>query len=372
MKRILMLNYEFPPLGGGAGNATYYLLKEFSKIDDLQIDLVTSSVNRYKKEQFSSNIKIHYLNIGKKGNLHYQSKKDLLEYSWKAYFFSKRLIKNQRYDFIHAFFGIPCGYIAMKLSLPYIVSLRGSDVPGHNPKFNKIYFLLSPLLKKIWEKARFIVANSEDLKNTALKFYSEARIDVIPNGVDWDGFRPNPARRRNNIFRVLYVGRFHKIKGINYLIDAFKQFAQERNDVELVLVGEGPLYAGVKKENSSFKKIRILGRKEQSELIKIYQRSDVFVLPSLNEGMSNTLLEAMACGLAVIATNTGGAKELLGRDGIIMKKENSQEIFQGLEKLYSNRELLRNMKIQSRQKAKKMSWEEGARKYLDIYDICAE
>ena len=59
--RILMLNYEFPPLGGGAGNATYYLLKEFSKKKDLEIDLVTSSTDKFRTEQFASNIKIHFL-----------------------------------------------------------------------------------------------------------------------------------------------------------------------------------------------------------------------------------------------------------------------------------------------------------------------
>ena len=62
---ILLLNYEFPPLGGGAGNATYYLLKEFSKFNDLEVDLVTSSIDKNKEEQFADNIKIYYLDIGK-------------------------------------------------------------------------------------------------------------------------------------------------------------------------------------------------------------------------------------------------------------------------------------------------------------------
>jgi hypothetical protein len=71
MKRILILNYEFPPLGGGAGNATYYLLKEFAKDPDLKIDLVTSSIDAFRVEKFSDNITVHLLDIGKGGNLHY-------------------------------------------------------------------------------------------------------------------------------------------------------------------------------------------------------------------------------------------------------------------------------------------------------------
>lgn len=66
-KRILMLNYEFPPLGGGAANANYYLLKEFSKIKDLKIDLVTCSANnKFEIEDFSKNINVHKLAIKKK------------------------------------------------------------------------------------------------------------------------------------------------------------------------------------------------------------------------------------------------------------------------------------------------------------------
>jgi len=79
-KRILILNYEYPPLGGGAANATKYLLKELSG-KNIQIDLVTSSTGKYKKEKFSKNITIHFLNIGKKEeNLHFQKNSELLRY----------------------------------------------------------------------------------------------------------------------------------------------------------------------------------------------------------------------------------------------------------------------------------------------------
>ena len=118
---ILLLNYEYPPIGGGASNATYYILKEFSKIRNIKIDVITSSVSSFEIINFSSNIKIHRLDIGKNGNLHYQSNKELLLFSWKAYWYVKNKLKINEYDLIHAFFGIPCGYLAMKLNIPYIV-----------------------------------------------------------------------------------------------------------------------------------------------------------------------------------------------------------------------------------------------------------
>ena len=85
--KILMLNYEFPPLGGGAANAIFYLLREFAQYEDLQIDLVTSSVTSYAQERLSDNIRIFLLDIAKTGNLHYQVSKDLITYALKSHFF---------------------------------------------------------------------------------------------------------------------------------------------------------------------------------------------------------------------------------------------------------------------------------------------
>jgi UDP-N-acetylglucosamine:LPS N-acetylglucosamine transferase len=93
--KILFFNYEYPPLGGGAANATFHILRELSKIENLEIDLVTSSHDdKYYLEKIAKNIYIHKLAIGKKDkNLHFQSVKDLFLYTWKAYFYSKKLIK---------------------------------------------------------------------------------------------------------------------------------------------------------------------------------------------------------------------------------------------------------------------------------------
>src|SRR4030042_6239409 len=126
--KILILNYEYPPLGGGAGNAAFYLLREFSKTPDLEIALVTSSIdNKYHLEKVGENIEIHRLPIGKRNlNMHFQTNRELLVYSWKAFWFSKKLIRHlaerkQKFDLALAFFGIPCGYIAKKLGLPFFL-----------------------------------------------------------------------------------------------------------------------------------------------------------------------------------------------------------------------------------------------------------
>src|SRR4030042_97489 len=209
--KILILNYEYPPLGGGAGNAAFYLLREFSKTPDLEIALVTSSAdNRYHLEKLGASIEKHRLPIGKRNlNMHFQTNRELLVYSWKAFWFSKKLIKKQKFDLALAFFGIPCGYIAKKLGLPYVVSLRGSDVPFYNKRFNlldKIFF--RRLSRHIWKEARSVVALSNDLASLAKKSAPDQKISVIYNGINTEEFKPDSEiLSREKTFTVLFVGR---------------------------------------------------------------------------------------------------------------------------------------------------------------------
>ena len=363
--KILVLNYEFPPLGGGAGNATRCLLKEFSKRDDLRIDLVTSSPNKYKEEKFARDINIYYLDINKKGNIHYQSNLDLLKYSWRAFWFCKKLKKKNRYDLLHTFFGIPCGYIAKRLKLPYIVSLRGSDVPFYNLRFfwlDKLFF--RNLSKRVWRNAKRVVANSDGLKKLAKQSYKDQEIDVIYNGVNTEEFKPREKVR--DTFTVISTSRLIERKGIRYLVKAFFRFNRRYSNSKLLVIGEGNLEEELKRKADS--SVEFFGSVEHDKLSSFYNQADIFVLPSLNEGMSNSLLEAMASGLAIIATDTGGTKELVdNQNGIIVNKKNSQDIFSALEGLYLDRDRLQKMKLESRAKAKKMSWAKMAEKYLNIY-----
>jgi glycosyltransferase involved in cell wall biosynthesis len=370
--RILMLNYEYPPLGGGAGIATKNLLQEFSDRKDIEIDLITSSTEGYKEKQLSSNIKIYFLDIGKKGSKLNQSVKDLLTYSWKSYWFSKNLIKKNRYNLTHSFFSVPCGYIAMKLGIPYTVCLRGSDVPGHNPdRFKTIYKILGPAIKKVFKKAALVTANSSDLRKSALRFENSVDIVTIPNGINCQKFKPfsKDKKRKDKKLRILFVGKFHKIKGIEYLLKAFKSFAKDKKDVELSLVGDGLLFDELKNKYES-DNVTFWGRLNNDVVRSVFKEHDIYVLPSLNEGMSNTILEAIASGLAVLATNTGGAKELLNnKNGFIIRRKSFKSIQDKLELLYVKPELLEKMKNRSRRKALNMSWTQVADKFATVYEV---
>ncbi len=361
-----MLNYEYPPLGGGAGNANHYLLREFAKQAGVTIDLVTSSVAKSNIERFSEDITIHYLDIGKKGNAHYQTNKDLLSYSYRAYFYAKKLTRNHRFDLVHAFFGIPCGYLARKLKLPYIVSLRGSDVPFYNKRFerlDKLFF--QRMSRNIWKHARFVVTNSEGLKQLALKTSPLEKIDVIWNGVDTDAFTPPPKRTTGKKISAVSTGRLIQRKGYQHLIRALEGM----NDWDLVLIGDGNMTDELKNLANHLRvDVRFVGKKNRDDVISYLRQADIFVLPSSNEGMSNSLLEAISCGLPVIVTDVGGSRELVKGNGYIVEKENPAALKTALQNYVKNRELLTLHGKASREIALSLSWRNASRQYLDLYN----
>jgi len=380
--KILFFNYEYPPLGAGAANATAYILKEYS---DLEVDLITSSIDdKYHLEKIGENIRIHRLPIGKnESNLHFQSKKDLLVYFRKAYFFARKLVRlsekmKKKYDLSHSFFSVPCGFISLLLKwqydIPYIISLRGSDVPGYSDRFTVLYRFITPIIRLIWKKAAFVVANSQGLKNLALANGTKKPIEIIYNGIDTDRFRPEyPMRPKGNFIITPGASRITARKGLKYLVKAIFKLSSDYPNLILKIMGEGNEEKNLKnfvKELQIENRVEFLGRISSEKTTAFYQEASIFVLPSLNEGMSNAMLEALACGLPILATDTGGTKELLKEreNGFVIKMKDSDSIAEKIRLLIDDQDLLMDMGRKSREIAEKMSWKNVARQYIELYE----
>jgi len=371
MLQILMLNYEFPPLGGGAATANRHLLKALQHHPNIYIDLITSSTGKAYEEAFSERIRIYYLNIGKKNrNPHYQSNRNLLSYTIKARKRAQKMILEKHYDCIHAFFGIPCGWIAQKLNLPYLVSLRGSDVPFYNRRFVLAERLLfRRLSRKIWRKAAYVVANSRDLKALAQKTAPRQTIWVIPNGVDTSRYYPDPGEKSIWKLTLLTVSRLIHRKGIADLLEALQGIV----NTELLIAGEGNMRSELEQHATILGvNARFLGRVNQEELRKLYQRADAFVLPSHNEGMSNALLEAMASGLPVLVTDTGGSAELVKDNGYVVPVGDIRAFRERIKYWQTHPDTLPRQGEYSRRRAETMSWKRIATQYHTLYGKCVD
>ncbi|MFZ2187726.1 MAG: glycosyltransferase family 4 protein [Candidatus Moraniibacteriota bacterium] len=383
--KILFLNYEYPPLGGGAGNATAYLLKEYSRFPDLEVHLVTSSADAEEHHiSVGNNVTVHSIPIGKDGkNLHHQSEKELLTYAWRGYHFANKMLRESRFDAIHAFFTVPCGYMAMRLGqkygVPYIVSLRGADVPGYSERFTLLYSLLKPLTRKIWARASRVVSNSSGLRALALQTKTSQVISIIPNGIDIEEFKPLPEKEKDGYVRILCVSRLTPRKGIRYLLQAMQMLLikDAERKIELWIAGEGDETESLKalsRELGIDTKVKFFGRVAHENVAAHYQTADIFCLPSLNEGMSNTMLEALASGMPIVATVTGGTEELVGdgENGFFIKQHSAEDIAAKLEALISDDALRARFGQASRVRAETMSWKNVAAAYCDLYQEAAQ
>lgn len=362
--RVLMLNYEYPPLGGGAANAMHYMLREFAK-GDIEIDVITSNVgHEFEREEFSDAITIHKLNVHKK-DIHYWKKRELFLWLVKAHSLTKELLQKEKYDVMHCWFGWPGGMIGYQFRgrVPYIVSLRGSDVPGFNPRLKWLDPLVfTPISRRVWRHARAVIANSEGLRRLALRTL-DGEIEVIHNGVDTEEFTPE-KRKSGDTFRIVSTGRLIERKGYEYLIRALEGM----ENVTLTVIGDGDRRPDLERLADKLGvRAFFRGAVDHDDIAREYQKADLFVLPSLNEGMSNSLLEAMACGLPVIVTDVGGAGELVDGNGIIVHRASADDLHDGIKGYLKDRELLRIHALRSREVAERMDWTSVCNRYLTLY-----
>jgi phosphatidylinositol alpha-1,6-mannosyltransferase len=375
--RILMLNNEFPPLGGGTGVVNDYLLKEISLYPDIWVDLVTSSRSRtnYEACQYSERVTLYKVPVNNQ-NIHHSSNRELITFGWRALLLSRKLMKEHRYDLSFAFAGVPAGAISYMLSvlsgLPYLVSLQGPDVPGFENRYNYLYPFLRPLIRRIWKKAAVVVAISKGHQSLAHQTMPQLEIPIISNGIDTRVFHPAGQPKREFKINILCVGRLVGRKGQHFLLEALATLRGcYRNPIHLTLVGTGDAESSLRRMASGLgvaDTVTFAGFVPRDDIIRFYHQADIFVLPSQNEGMSIALLEAMACGLPVLVTDTGGTSELVedSENGYVVPWANVAALTNALAILIQDEKTRRQMGEKSRRIAESFSWPDVAQKYLRV------
>jgi glycosyltransferase involved in cell wall biosynthesis len=374
--RLLVLNYEYPPLGGGAGNATYFLCREWTALGHT-VDVVTTwfcGLDEVTKEPSGVSV---YRVRSRRSRLDRSNPFEMLSYVRHGLTKANNLLKKQSYDLVISFFAIPTGVVAWRLfrrhAIPYVVLLRGGDVPGFLHRELWLFHALTmPLTRPVWRNAKRIIANSRSLQVLADKTGQDLHcaVDMVPNGVDVDFFTPTLDMRPKGLFTFIFSGRFVPQKNLFCLLDQFESLAAEK-DLKLVLVGDGPEKAGLEKRISSSKvlskSVTLFPWSSKETLRELYQAADCFVNPSFEEGMPNTLLEAMACGLPVIASDIGGNNELVenGKNGFLFNVRDAGELGKHMREMLRISDI-KDMGTFSRSLASlRFSWKRTAAQILD-------
>ena len=375
--RLLMLNNEFPPLGGGTGTVNHALLQRFSNEPDLEIDLITSALGKvYEEERFAERIRLMKVPVNNR-NIHHSSNRELSAYALRSLLLARKLHRSNPYQLCLAWSAVPAGAVALALrrltGLRYTVRVCGPDIPGFERRYSALYPILTPIIKATWRGSLTVIAKCEGEADMIRRVDHRPSITLIPNGVDLTLFPPGEPVPDSGPLHVLCVGRQIERKGQHHLIEAVKRLQDEAIDITLDLVGTGdaePENQALAQKLGVAGRVHFLGYIPRQEIHQRYATAHVFVLPSYNEGMSVATLEAMAAGLPVIVTRTGGTAELVqeGVNGLTFNWGDLDALTGHLRRLATDRALARQMGAASRARAATFTWEAAAERYLDLFD----
>jgi len=374
-----MINYEYPPIGGGGGKVTHYISKNLALMGH-DVRLITSRFRDLPKCEELDGFEIHRVPVLRKSpdvcGVH-----EMLTFVISASFYSLRFVRKFRPDTVHVFFGIPSGPVAYLLkkiyNLPYVLFLGGRDVPRPHPDppfYRLMYGILAPAIRSIWGNAKSVVACSDELREMALKTNHTVRIQVIPDGVDLSRFHPVEKSANPEKVRVLAIGRLIPRKGFDYLIKSVPDITKmARKDFCVEIVGDGPLRAeliNLVERLHVADKVIFAGTVPYERLDGKYQQADVFVLSSLAEGMPLVVLEAMASGLPVVATNVQGIEDVIkeGVNGHLVPPADPRSLSQRLAGVINDDPARLQMGKESLKIIQKYDWKNITGQYLRIYE----
>jgi glycosyltransferase involved in cell wall biosynthesis len=383
--RVLILNYEYPLLGDGAGVATESLARGLAS-KGVAVHVVTAG-EQSTSESFlvwdgsspeEGTLTVHRVEA-RRGGVHRSGMAEALRYLVAALRLVRRLMRSEHYDVIHFFCSLPTGALLPFLNLgdtPVVVSIRGLDVPGYDTYHQPLVLghrLFLPLTRWIWRRADRVVAVCESLGGLARNTLPTLKYVVVPNGVDLALYRPPSTRRlpRSDRVRCLAVTRLVERKGLADLIHAMSLLPRDR--FELEIVGSGPAEQSLRELVAKLglaDSVTLSGTLDRPATAHRYREADLFTLASREEAFGNVFAEALASGLPVVGSTVGGIPELVhhGQNGLLVPPRNPRALAAAIRHLADDPALRLQMSLRNRAQAEStLSWEHATSRYLAVY-----
>jgi glycosyltransferase involved in cell wall biosynthesis len=384
--KILLVSTDFPystdagSITQGGGGACIAQLAEGLHKKGLEVEVLSRTEPELKSELFDFPIhRTEFYDMG--------FRESKITHVIPATSACMRLLKQGDFDILHThnptagMTGVAC---SRQFSIPHILTLHGPWAGVRQKAHTRA--IARVIEAATVRKADFVTCDSQALLNEIRTNYGarESKTCCIPNAVDTDFFSPTratkaKARKELGLATekplVFYTGRFVVEKGLPYLLEAFSQIIEENKDIELLLVGGGYddalLKTWLAKNPKTAEKVHVIPYLPYEKMPYAYLAADFFVLPTLAEGMSRSIMEAMACGKPVIATEVGGNPELIedGR-GMLIPMKDSVAIKEAVTQLLENEaEAGKIVKVSRSFAEKELPVEKRINAFIKTYDL---
>ncbi len=363
IKVAFCTNGIFPEVVGGMQRHSKLLIDELSTYSDVEIVVI----HPHESELFPQS-NVYEISIkGMDSSSNY-----LLE----RYDYSKRVYKQLQEFPDHIIYsqGPSVWYRASEFEDRLIINPHGLE-PFQAISFweKTITFPLQIVLRMLFKKARYVVSLGGGLTSILKPLVkSQEHLTVLPNAVSEPEITSEKAEKEHDApLRAVFVGRFAANKGIHILMDTIDRLNDEgfRNKITFHLAGKGPLYESYRESNQR-SNVEILGFVSEEELEALYRDADLFVLPTLFEGMPTVVLEAMSHALPIIVTDVGATAELVASDnGYLIKKDSVLSLKNAMMNFISSPQRKRNaMGVRSLEKInERFTWPRVAEKHYELF-----
>ena len=289
----------------------------------------------------------------------------------------KRLHTDFQFNIIHAHFSYPDGVVAMWLSrryrVPYLITEHAlwTNWMGNNS-------FIRGLAVKAVNCSAYTIAATPALKDSISHFTKQSdNIKIIPNGVDAEEFSLSDNIRKAGTCRLLFVGFINHNKGVDILLHALSNLVRWNPDIHLTLIGDSLYAASDIEKNHVYhlagklgleSHLTFAGLKQPREVAQYMSESDVLILPSRRETFGSVIIEALACGIPVVATRCGGPEYILNEEvGLLVPKEDPEALANGIRHVLEHREKYKPETLHS-YATKLYSWDIIARENYTLYE----
>jgi len=383
MMNILMINYEYPPLGGGGGVVTRMLAEAL--IDRHQITVITSKFGRQSLHETVNGVELIRTPVLFRSDRNAATIISMLAFFPASLWIGLKLLRRRKFDLIHSMFAIPSAPSGVLLSRifgkPHLLTVFGGDIYDPSKKLSPHQTpILRQTVQKVLHTSDRVVTMSEDIRRRAYQYYYRASrtILLIKGGIPRPIFTPGPRNAYgfdDQDILLVTLGRLVPRKAVHELIYIVKQLNNSR--IKLLIIGDGPEYAHLEQTANELNvqdQLFFGGNVDENEKFVLLNFSDIYVSTSQHEGFGLVFLEAMSVGLPIVCYNNGGQTDFLkdGETGALVELGDREMFVCKLRTLIANPKLLTAMAEFNRRYINDFFIENIAKQYEDQYQSLAD